>query len=239
MESSTERMKQAEHCGFSSKPTLNHTGELNEAYWLTRIALSSASKVSASSSVAKYPPARPQPPIVSTTRPIMCLTEVSRSGEPIRPRKYFCATMFVAVCDQNFGNSTDFWSNTGLSLPGMKASRSSHSTSSNGSRPGIVKKRSTPTEAASFSTTFTTSVSVEMPADAFVDAMCSSQNSCGLDPPRRGTKQGRAAAGRNGFRPICRLFQRIRAARTGAAAIRPERRPPRLRARAAAAGAGR
>ena len=49
--------------------------------------------------------------------------------------------MFVAVCDQNFGNSTLFWSKTALSLPGMKASRSSHSTSSNGSRPGIVKKR--------------------------------------------------------------------------------------------------
>src|SRR3954466_15378999 len=27
-ESSTLRMKQAEHCGCSSKPTLNHTGEL-------------------------------------------------------------------------------------------------------------------------------------------------------------------------------------------------------------------
>ena len=26
----------------------------------------------------------------------------------MRPRKYFCATMFVAVCDQNFGNSTPF-----------------------------------------------------------------------------------------------------------------------------------
>ena len=29
MLSSTERMKQALHCGCSSKPTLNHTGELN------------------------------------------------------------------------------------------------------------------------------------------------------------------------------------------------------------------
>ena len=57
----------------------------------------------------------------------------------MRPRKYFCATMFVAVCDQNFGNSTFFCSNAGLSLPGMKASRTSQSTSSNGSRPGIVK----------------------------------------------------------------------------------------------------
>src|SRR5438477_568465 len=53
IESSIERMKHAEHCGRSSKPTLNQTGELKAAYWLTRIALSSASKVSASSSVAK------------------------------------------------------------------------------------------------------------------------------------------------------------------------------------------
>src|SRR5215216_4203171 len=53
IESSIERMKHAEHCGFSSKPTLNHTGELKAASWLTRIALSSASNVSASSSDAK------------------------------------------------------------------------------------------------------------------------------------------------------------------------------------------
>src|SRR6185312_16755450 len=79
IESSIERMKQAEHWGRSSNPTLNQTGLLNEAYWLTRIAFSSAAKVSASSSVAKYLPSRPQPPIVSTTRPIICLTLVSRS----------------------------------------------------------------------------------------------------------------------------------------------------------------
>src|SRR3954451_20858903 len=53
IESSIERMKQAEHCGFSSNPTLNHTGELNDASWLTRIAFSSASNVCASSSFAK------------------------------------------------------------------------------------------------------------------------------------------------------------------------------------------
>ena len=53
IESSIERMKQAEHCGFSSKPTLNHTGELNDASWFTRIAFSSASNVCASSSSAK------------------------------------------------------------------------------------------------------------------------------------------------------------------------------------------
>src|SRR5215212_4455048 len=37
MLSSTERMKQAEHWGCSSKPTLNHTGELNAASWLSRM----------------------------------------------------------------------------------------------------------------------------------------------------------------------------------------------------------
>src|SRR5918999_6532864 len=53
IESSIERMKQAEHWGFSSKPTLNQTGELKDASWFTRIAFSSSSKVCASSSLAK------------------------------------------------------------------------------------------------------------------------------------------------------------------------------------------
>src|ERR671922_2798632 len=61
IESSIEGVKHAEHCGRSSKPTLNQTGELKATYWLTSSALSSASKVSASSSSAKYPPTRPQP----------------------------------------------------------------------------------------------------------------------------------------------------------------------------------
>ena len=51
--SSTERMKQAEHCGCSSKPTLNQTGELNAAIWWSRMWVSSCSKVSASSGEAK------------------------------------------------------------------------------------------------------------------------------------------------------------------------------------------
>src|SRR3954468_11992705 len=51
--SSTEKMKQALHCGFSSKPTLNQTGELNAAIWLRRMWVSSSSKAEASSSVAK------------------------------------------------------------------------------------------------------------------------------------------------------------------------------------------
>jgi hypothetical protein len=49
--------------------------------------------------------------------------------------------MLVAVCDQNFGNSTPRCSKAGPSRPGMIASRVSHSISSNGSRPEIVKKR--------------------------------------------------------------------------------------------------
>ncbi len=51
--SSTERMKQAEHCGCSSNPTLNQTGELNAASWLSRMWVSSASNVSPSSTEAK------------------------------------------------------------------------------------------------------------------------------------------------------------------------------------------
>src|SRR5215218_4670828 len=100
--------------------------------------------------------------MVSTTRPIICFTERSRSGEPMRPRKYFCATMFVAVCDQNFGNSTPGCWNTGLSLPGMYASRSSHSISSKGFLPSIVKKRRIPSRAASSTTTFAASLAASL-----------------------------------------------------------------------------
>src|SRR5215211_2520931 len=51
--SSTDKMKQALHCGFSSKPTLNQTGELNAAIWWRRMWVSSSSKAEASSSEAK------------------------------------------------------------------------------------------------------------------------------------------------------------------------------------------
>ena len=36
IESFTELMKQAEHCGLGSMPTLNHTGELNDTIWFNR-----------------------------------------------------------------------------------------------------------------------------------------------------------------------------------------------------------
>src|SRR5262249_23967320 len=52
MVSSTELMKQAEHCGLGSIPTLNQTGELKQAYWFRRMWVSSAWKVSASWALA-------------------------------------------------------------------------------------------------------------------------------------------------------------------------------------------
>ena len=51
--SSTLRMKQALHCGCSSNPTLNQTGLLKAAIWWSRMYVSSASKASPSSLVAK------------------------------------------------------------------------------------------------------------------------------------------------------------------------------------------
>ena len=57
-----------------------------------------------SSSVAKYLLVRAHSVIVSTTRPISCLTLRSRSGVPIWPRKYFETTMLVACCDQDLRN---------------------------------------------------------------------------------------------------------------------------------------
>src|ERR1700710_76835 len=55
IESSTDRMKQAETCWGLGVPTLNQTGELNEKYWCTSSQVSSCSKIAASSTDAKYP----------------------------------------------------------------------------------------------------------------------------------------------------------------------------------------
>src|SRR5215470_15441100 len=138
--SCTELMKQAEHCGAFSKPQLNQTGLLKAAFWYTRMCLRSALNACKSSSVAKYFCARAQAVIVSTTRPISCLTLRSRSAVPSWPRKYFETTMLVACCDHDFGISTSRCSKTTSprSLP-MTAARSSHSTSSNGSTAGSLK----------------------------------------------------------------------------------------------------
>src|SRR4249920_2158264 len=53
IESWTELMKQAEHCGLASIPTLNQTGELNAIFWWTSRWVSSAWNALRSSSVAK------------------------------------------------------------------------------------------------------------------------------------------------------------------------------------------
>ena len=52
--SSTDRMKQALACwGTPVTPMLNHTGELNAAFWVTRRYFSSSRKASASASSTK------------------------------------------------------------------------------------------------------------------------------------------------------------------------------------------
>src|SRR5262245_59750338 len=96
MVSCTELTKQAEHCGAFSKPQLNHTGLLKAAFWYTRMCFRSSLNACRSSSFAKYLLLRAQAVMVSTTRPMSCLTLRSRSGVPICPRKYLETTMLVA-----------------------------------------------------------------------------------------------------------------------------------------------
>src|SRR3954453_12909698 len=105
--SSTARMKQADACwGTPATPMLNHTGLLNAAFWVTTRCFSSALNAAASRSSVKYPPSVPHCVMVSTTRSATCLSDHSRSGVPIVPRKYFWARMFVALSDQLAGTST-------------------------------------------------------------------------------------------------------------------------------------
>src|SRR5512138_1570219 len=53
IESSTELMKHAEHCGCSSTPTLNQTGELNAIFWWSSRWTSSSRNAQASASLLK------------------------------------------------------------------------------------------------------------------------------------------------------------------------------------------
>src|ERR687897_3295133 len=52
--SSTELMKQAEHCGAFSNPQLNQTGLLNAAFWYTSRCFSSWLNACSESSLEKY-----------------------------------------------------------------------------------------------------------------------------------------------------------------------------------------
>src|SRR5258705_3579028 len=98
----TDRMKHAEHCGFASTPTLNHTGLLKQSFCCTSRCVSSSTKFCRSCGVAKYPCSSPHVEIVLTTRPMSWRTLRSRCGVPSVPRKYFETTTFVASCDQPF-----------------------------------------------------------------------------------------------------------------------------------------
>ena len=82
MVSSTALMKHAEHCGAFSNPQLNHTGLLKAAFWWTSRNFKSSLNAWSAASDAKYFCLPAQPVMVSTTRPISCLTDCSRSGEP-------------------------------------------------------------------------------------------------------------------------------------------------------------
>src|SRR4026209_817068 len=76
----TELMKHAEHCGAFSNPQLDHTGRVNEPFWYTSRCLRSALNACRSSSLGKYDCRRAHIVMVSTTRPMSCFTERSRSG---------------------------------------------------------------------------------------------------------------------------------------------------------------
>ena len=84
----------------------------------------------------------PQSAMVSATRPMSWRAEVSRSGVPTPPRKYFETTTFVAIWDHERGISTPFCSKITSPLPlTIEASRLSQRTSSRGLMPGVVLRR--------------------------------------------------------------------------------------------------
>ena len=142
MVSSTALMKHAEHCGFSSMPTLNQTGLLKLAICAASMQVSSAWNVPASSGVRKYPSFRPHSAMVSLTRLMSWRTERSRSESPTRPRKYFAATRLTACSDHVAGASMFFWAKTARpSALSMRASWERHSKPSNALSPGPVSTR--------------------------------------------------------------------------------------------------
>ena len=94
----TELMKQAEACGCVSIPTLNQTGLLKAAFCVhEQVRQLVARSLRGRRRSRSSPAPRPSRAIVSTTREIRPRTLLSRSGEPSCPRKYFEATMLVAV----------------------------------------------------------------------------------------------------------------------------------------------
>src|SRR3954453_13845492 len=85
MESSTDRMKQADTCWGCGVPTLNQTGLLKLKIWCRRAYASSCSKISASAGEVKYLWSSPAFRYVFTMRSMSCLRLTSRCGVPTAP----------------------------------------------------------------------------------------------------------------------------------------------------------
>ena len=137
------RMKQAEHCGCSSKPTLNQTGRVEGRHLVEQdvgeLGLEGVGVLVGGEVAALAAPAGDRAGDAADH----LLDRATRARrEPSWPRKYFWATMLVAFCDQVVGNSTPRCSNAGFSGSPMTASRISHSTSSKGWTPAVVWRRS-------------------------------------------------------------------------------------------------
>jgi hypothetical protein len=134
--SSTERMKQAEHCGCSSKPDVEPDGRVERRHLVEQdereLGLEGVAVLRGGEVAAAAAPVGDRAGHAADH----LLDRALAGGEPICPRKYFWATMFVAFCDHVAGNSTSACSNETLSPKPIRASRSSHSTESNGCTPG-------------------------------------------------------------------------------------------------------
>ena len=240
IESSIERMKQAEHCGFSSKPTLNQTGELKEAYWLTRIAFSSASNVSASSSVDEVAAgAAPAADRVDDAADhllharlalgrahlaaeVLLRDDVRRGLRPelreLDP--LLVEDGLVLARDEGIAELP-------LHLLERVAARDREE-ALDADVGGVVRRRVfTTSSVACLGTLRMPSWTPSLPP----------KNSCVALLPRRGTKEGRASAGRNDFQALCRVFRAATAARAARAGpVRDGRRRGDLHSPHAASG---
>jgi hypothetical protein len=91
---------------------LNHTGELNAAFWCTRRCLSSAAERLGLASSTREPSRVPHSVIrVGDAVDDLAQRPLAGSAGPRVPRKYFWERMFVAFTDHVVGTSTPRCSN--------------------------------------------------------------------------------------------------------------------------------
>ncbi len=113
----TELMKQAEHCGCFSMPTLNQTGELNAIFWWTSRWVSSAWKVVevrvAGEVALGLGPAGDR---VDDAIDELADARLALRGVEVAAEVLADTTTLVASWDQKFGTSTSFCSKTLLPL---------------------------------------------------------------------------------------------------------------------------